>query len=75
MSAPARASERDLRALAGIVSDDRADLPAAGLPGSLLADLMGQIRCDALSLDGWDSGRQEVWFSQGNPAGDAGIGV
>jgi DNA-binding CsgD family transcriptional regulator len=67
MSTPARASERDLRTLAGIVSADRADLPVAGLPVSLLADLMGQIRCDALSLDGWDSGQQVVWFSQEIP--------
>jgi DNA-binding CsgD family transcriptional regulator len=74
MSTSARASERDLRALAGIVSDDRADLPAAGLPGSLLADLIGQIRCDALSFDGWDIGRQKVWFSQEIPTGDAAIG-
>ena len=48
MTAPVTASERDLRALAAIVSEDRADLPAdEGLPASLLADLMGQIRCDA----------------------------
>ena len=39
MIAPVTASERDLRTLAGIVSDDRADLPAEGLPPSLLADL------------------------------------
>jgi DNA-binding CsgD family transcriptional regulator len=35
---------------------------------------MGQIRCDALSLDSWDSGRQTVWFSQEIPSGDAGNG-
>jgi DNA-binding CsgD family transcriptional regulator len=35
---------------------------------------MGQIRCDALSLDGWDTGRQTVWFSQEIPSGDARIG-
>ena len=44
---PAMARGRDLRALAGIVSDDRDDLPdGEGLPPSLLADLIGQIRCD-----------------------------
>jgi len=65
MSTSVRASDRDLRALAGIVSQDHADLPdGQGLPPSLLADLMGQIRCDALSLDGWDTGRQMCWFSQ-----------
>jgi hypothetical protein len=31
------ASERDLRTVAGIVSGGRADLPAVGLPLSLLA--------------------------------------
>ncbi len=41
------ASERDLRALAAIVSEDRPDLPdGEGLPPSLVADLMNQIRCD-----------------------------
>jgi DNA-binding CsgD family transcriptional regulator len=73
MTAPMAASERDLRALAAIVSQDRPDLPdGEGLPPSLLADLMGQIRCDALGLDGWDSGRQMCWFSQEIPAGDGG---
>jgi DNA-binding CsgD family transcriptional regulator len=75
MSTPVRASDRDLRALAAIVSEDRTDLPdGEGLPPSLLADLMGQIRCDALSLDGWDTGRQTCWFSQEIPSGDARIG-
>ena len=75
MSTPLRASDRDLRALAAIVSQDRSDLPdGEGLPPSLLADLMSQIRCDALALDGWDSGRQTVWFSQEIPSGDARIG-
>ena len=75
MSTPVRASDRDLRALAAIVSEDRPDLPdGEGLPPSLLADLMAQIRCDSLSLDSWDSGRQTVWFSQEIPSGDARIG-
>jgi len=75
MSTPVRASDRDLRALAAIVSEDRPDLPdGKGLPPSLLADLMGQIPCDSLSLDSWDSGRQRVWFSQEIPSGDARIG-
>jgi DNA-binding CsgD family transcriptional regulator len=73
MSTPVRASDRDLRALAAIVSQDRADVPAEGLPLSLLADLVGQIRCDALSLDSWDPGRQMCWFSQELPSGDAAI--
>ena len=74
MSTPVRASDRDLRALAAIVSQDRPDLPdGEGLPPSLLADLMGQIRCDVLALDSWDSGRQMCWFSQNIPSGDAAI--
>jgi len=69
MSTPVRASDRDLRALAAIVSEDRPDLPdGEGLPPSLLADLMGQIRCDFLSLDGCDPGRQMCWFSQEIPS-------
>jgi DNA-binding CsgD family transcriptional regulator len=70
MSPPVRASDRDLRALAAIVSEDRPDLPdGEGLPPSLLADLMGQVGCDSLGLDGWDSGRQTCWFSQEIPPG------
>ncbi|HEY1641416.1 MAG TPA: response regulator transcription factor [Streptosporangiaceae bacterium] len=70
MSTPVRAGERDLRALAAIVSEERADLPAGpGVSPSLLADLTGQIRCDALSLDGWDSRQQLCWFRQQIPSG------
>jgi DNA-binding CsgD family transcriptional regulator len=73
MGTPVRASDQDLRALAAIVSQDRPDLPEGeGLPPSLLADVMGQIRCDALGLDSWDSRRQTCWFSQEIPARDAG---
>jgi DNA-binding CsgD family transcriptional regulator len=65
MSTPVRASEQDLRALAAIVSQDRPDLPAGeGLPPSLLADLMGQIRCEAISLERYDSGRQAYGLLQ-----------
>ena len=39
MTAPVTASERSLRALAGMVSEHRADLPEQGLPTSLLSDL------------------------------------
>ena len=69
MTAPVTASERDLRALARIVSQDRPDLPAdGGLPESLLADLMSQIRCDAVVFLGFDSGRQAHWFVQEVPS-------
>jgi DNA-binding CsgD family transcriptional regulator len=70
MTTRVTASERDLHALAGIVSQDRPDLPAKeGLPPSLLADLMGQIRCDVVWFGGLDSGRQESWFLQAMPDG------
>ena len=68
MTAPVVASGRDLRTLAGIVSDHRDDLPAEGLPPSLLADLMGQIRCDVVVFQGFDSGRQAHWFVQEVPS-------
>jgi DNA-binding CsgD family transcriptional regulator len=73
MSTPVRASDRDLSTLAAIVSQDRHDLPdGEGLPPSLLADLMGQIRCDVIAFEGFDSGRQETWFVQSIPdRGDA----
>ena len=69
MTAPVTASERDLRALARIVSQDRPDLPAdGGLPESLLADLMSQIGCDVVVFQGFDSGRQTHWFVQEVPS-------
>jgi DNA-binding CsgD family transcriptional regulator len=65
VTTPVTASGRDLRALAAIVSEDRPDLPdGEGLPLSLLADLMAQIRCDFIGFAGFDSGRQESWFIQ-----------
>jgi len=71
MAAPVTASERDLRALAAIVTDDRADLPAGeGLPPSLLDDLLGLIPSDCLTLLGIDSGRQENWFGYDFPVDD-----
>jgi len=71
MVAPVTVSEKDLHTLLGIVSDDRTDLPAeGGLPLSLLADLMGQIRCDAVSFEGLDSNLRTEWFWQGIPDWD-----
>ncbi len=68
MSTPIRASDQDLRALAAIVSQDRPDLPDGdGLPPSLLADLMGQIRCDDVTFEGMDSRRRDYWFLQALP--------
>jgi DNA-binding CsgD family transcriptional regulator len=74
MSTPVRASDQDLCALAAIVNEDRPDLPdGEGLPPSLLADVMAQVRCDVLGLDSWDSARQLCRFSQEIPSGDAAI--
>ena len=71
MTAVVTASEQDLRTLAGIVSEDRPDLPdGEGLPPSLLADLMGQIRCDVVNFFGMDTGQQTWWFDQQVPPGD-----
>src|SRR5580700_3893732 len=67
MSTPVMASERDLHALAGIVTSQRADVPAEGLPESLLSELKDQIRCDFISLQGIDSGRRQNWLSQTVP--------
>jgi hypothetical protein len=59
MTAPVTASERDLRALAAIVSENRPDLPdGEGLPSSLVADLMSQIRCNQAVFLGFDGSRQ-----------------
>jgi hypothetical protein len=64
MAAPVLPRERDLRRLAGIVSEQRDDIPARGVPLSLLADIAGQIRCDAISFEGFDSARQVTGFLQ-----------
>jgi DNA-binding CsgD family transcriptional regulator len=67
MSTPIRASDQDLRALAALVSQDRADQPYGDelLPPSLLADLMEQIRCEAISVEHYDTGRQVHRWLQG----------
>jgi DNA-binding CsgD family transcriptional regulator len=63
-------SERDLCTLAGLVSDYRADLPAQGLPASLLSELMTCIRCDAILFEGVDSDQQQTWSAQSLPVED-----
>ena len=68
MASPVTVSESDLRALLGIVSYDRGDLPPEGLPLCVLSDLRGQVDCDLLSLCGVDAGRQLTWLHQDFPA-------
>ena|SRR5271157_5539689 len=70
MRAPLTASEQDLRTLAGIVSDERSDLPAQGLPLSLLSELKEQIPCDFLLCEGYDTTLQRYWFTQQVPEDD-----
>jgi len=67
MSAPLTVREDDLRTLAGIVSDERTDLPAQGLPLSLLSELKEQIDCDVLLCEGYDTTLQHLWFHQEVP--------
>ena len=64
---PETASERDLRTLAGVVTDERADVPAEGLPPSLLTELKDLIRCDQVSFFRMDSSRQEFSYMQEIP--------
>ena len=68
MKGPVAASGRDLRALAGIVSDDRGEPPAEGLAPSLLSDLVGLIGCDLLVFSGTDSSQPADWFGQTVPS-------
>jgi DNA-binding CsgD family transcriptional regulator len=67
MTSLATVSERTVRALAGIVSEQRTDLPPRGLPVSLLTDLMEHIRCDAIAVEGFDSARKTTWLQQSVP--------
>jgi hypothetical protein len=69
MDIPITLSERDLRALLGIVRDHRGEDPGGGLPLSLLRDLMAQVPSDSVSLFGLDSRQQEMWFGQEVPSG------
>jgi hypothetical protein len=75
MSTPVRASDQDLRALAAIVSQDRPDLPTGErlLPPSLLADLMTQIPCEAISVEHYDTIHQLRRHLQGDDGNDTGM--
>ena len=68
MRGPVTASGRDLRTLAGIVSDDRGEPPAEGVVPSLLGDLLGLVGGDLVVFGGTDSSRQADWFGQTLPA-------
>jgi len=70
MKGPVTASGRDLRTLAGIVSDDRGEPPAdggEGLAPSLLTDLLGLVGGDLVVFSGTDSSRRVDWFGQTMP--------
>jgi DNA-binding CsgD family transcriptional regulator len=67
MVAPVTVGETDLHTLLGIVTCERDDLPPEGLPLSLLAELVDQIRCDVVEFMGTDSERQMWWFGQQFP--------
>ena len=70
MGASSNASEQDLRTLAGIVSDQRSDLPEDGVPLSLLSDLKSQIPCDYVLFQGYDTRQNSYWFAQQVPGDD-----
>src|SRR5262249_31720046 len=59
------AGHDELVTLAEMVSRNRQDIPAKGVPVSLLADVMRQVGCHRLIVVGYDPGREETWFRQG----------
>lgn len=63
-------SDVDLRTLAQMLSEHRADVPDHGYPPSLLGDLMEQIHCDMLSVAGFDSRREAWWLTQTGDGGE-----
>lgn len=67
MAAAVVPSERDFCALAGMVGEQRDDLPAHGIPLSLLSELKEHIRCDVISFEGFDSHRELTWFLESVP--------
>lgn len=69
MSAGVDLRDRDLRALAGVVTEDRCDVPpTVGLAPSLLADLKSQIPCDVIAFTEFDSRQQGCSFVQALPS-------
>jgi DNA-binding CsgD family transcriptional regulator len=70
MSTSIAGGEADLRSLAAMVSQERADLPEKGVPLSLLCDLSEQIPCDYVLFQGYDTRRNSYWFTQQVPVED-----
>jgi DNA-binding CsgD family transcriptional regulator len=64
MTAQVTMSELDVSRLLAIVTEDRGDPPAVGLPPSLLRDLADVVRCDFLSFFHLDSRRRMEGFDQ-----------
>lgn len=73
MTARVTISELDVRRLLAIITEDRGDPPAEGLPPALLRDLAGLVGCDFMSFSALDSRRQAFGFGQDvpGPADDA----
>jgi DNA-binding CsgD family transcriptional regulator len=70
MSTPVLDTEPDVMALADVTARDRSDVPAQGLPSSLLSDLARLIPCDRISVSGYDSVQELTWFRQALENGD-----
>jgi DNA-binding CsgD family transcriptional regulator len=65
MTARVAIGEVDVRRLLAVVSEERGDPPAEGLPPSLLRDLTGVVGCDFLTFFALDAARQVTGFGQG----------
>jgi hypothetical protein len=62
--------DHELRSLAALVNQERGDLPAVGVPLSLLSALKDQIPCDFVLFEGYDTRRNLHWFAQQVPEDD-----
>lgn len=74
MSGRVMLSELDVSRLLAIISEDRGDPPAEGLPPALLRDLTGVVGCDFLSFFTLDSRRRAAGFGQDVPGPVDGAG-
>src|SRR5215813_342887 len=73
MAARLTVNERDLRTLLDIVSVRRSDScgrAQAGLPPSMLADLLEEVGGDCITFIGLDSMQSVTWSMQGEPTVD-----